>query len=405
MMPVLFTIPGLGWEVPGYGLMLMIGFLLSTIWAANRAARSGANPDVVLNSAFIALIGGVVGARIMYVWHYWDQFATGRTGFQLFRALIDVRKGGLEVYGGIITVLLGVLIYLWLGRHSIRWYIDIMAPSAALGMAIGRLGCLLNGCCWGGACDLPWAVTFPFGSGAARHQWIDQQPGAGIPQELLYFSPQGVFSDGGAAYPVSRESLRATEEEVAAAQRTADQAAPRIAELRGQLAQAGAGERTKIAREIQALGAAFAQLGDLRSQMRKYGLSAAELKDLAARHRSLPVHPAQLYSALALGLLALLLSAVYWRRTYDGQVICTLLLIEPPTRWMIEVLRADNPIDTLGTFTISQFLAVCLSIAGLLGLILLRYLPPRSPRAVLWEPPPEQVPKKKSGKGAAASSA
>ncbi len=365
MMPVVFKIPGIGLELPGYGVALMIGFLLSIMWAARRAERSGANPDVILNCGFIALFGGVIGARVMYVVHYWEQFAGG-TALQVFIQLIDVRKGGLEVYGGFITVVVAVLIYLWGWRHSVRWYLDIIAPSAALGMAIGRVGCFLNGCCFGGVCDLPWAVRFPYGSPARYQQWVDREPGAGLPQELLVFSPKGMYPDGSAAYPVSRESLRASDKDIAT--------------------EPAAGTRYV----------------DMRAQMKRYNLSAAEVRALARQYPALPVHPTQLYSAITLGLLAALLSAVYWRRTRDGQVICALLLIEPWTRWLLELVRADNPVDTLGGFTISQFLAICLSAVGLIGFWALHRLPARSPRAERWEPPAPQAPAKRSTGGTAA---
>jgi phosphatidylglycerol:prolipoprotein diacylglycerol transferase len=130
--------------------------------------------------------------------------------------------------------------------------------------------------------------------------------------------------------------------------------------------------------------------------MQQSGMTLSQLKDLAGHYHSLPVHPTQLYSTIALLLIAGLLSAVYWRRTRDGQVICVFLLVEPWTRYALELLRADNPVDTLG-FTVSQFLAITLSGAGLLGLLLLRLLPPRSPRAKLWEPEEEEA--GGSGKG------
>ncbi len=347
MLPVIWKIPWIGLEIPGYGLALMIGFLLAIMWATRRAERSGADPDVIINCGFLALFGGVIGARAMYVAHYWRDFASHGSPLQVLWAIIDVRKGGLEVYGGFIAVVVLVLAYLHRRRLSIRWYLDIIAPSAALGMAIGRIGCFLNGCCFGGVCDLPWAVRFPYGSPVQRQQWAEHRPGAGLPAELLVFSPQGILSDGTAAYPISRESLRATDREI---------------ETRP------------------------GQYYDIRTQMKKYHLSAAELRALASQYRSLPVHPAQLYSTITLGLLALLLNAVYWRRTRDGQVICTMLLIEPWTRWTLELVRADNPVDTLGRFTISQFLAICLSLAGLVGLLVLHSRPARSPRAKRWQP-------------------
>ena len=352
MIPVMFKIPGIGLEIPGYGVALMVGFLLSIMWAVRRAERSGADPDVVLNCGFIALFGGILGSRVMYVVHYWEQF-TGGTPLQVFLRLLDVRKGGLEVYGGFITVVVGVLLYLWIRRYSIRWYLDILAPSAALGMSIGRIGCFFNGCCFGGVTDLPCAVRFPYGSPAQLQQWLDRSPGAGLPEEFLVFSSRGVYPDGSAVFPISRESIRATDQEIAAQPATS------------------------------------IKHSDIRTQMKHYNLSAADLRALAKQYRSLPVHPTQLYSAFNLGLLAALLSAVYWRRTRDGQVICTMLLIEPWTRWMLERLRADNPVDvnTLGGITISQFLAICLSAAGLIGFIILHRQTPRSPYAKLWQPP------------------
>ena len=82
--------------------------------------------------------------------------------------------------------------------------------------------------------------------------------------------------------------------------------------------------------------------------------------------------------------------------TSSRNVICTLLMIEPLSRYMIELIRADNPHDTFNQFTISQFLAICLTLTGIMGFVLLRRLPPRSRRARIWEPPPEE---KKAGKG------
>jgi phosphatidylglycerol:prolipoprotein diacylglycerol transferase len=407
MIPVIFRVPGLGWDLPGYGLALMIGFLLSVMWAARRAERSRGDPEIVLNCGFFALLGGVVGARAMYVYHYWEQFGHRGSLRETISAILDVRQGGLEVYGGFITVVILVFGYLWLTKRSIRWYLDIIAPSAALGMAIGRIGCFLNGCCHGGVCDLPWAVRFPFGSPAAAQQWTDLKPGAGLPQQLLVFPDKGVYPNGLAATPIPREILINSPKQIEATHQAALKVKADRAKLVAQIAQTSAAEQKKqlqaeldtqdkqqsaAVSSLAGLGCAAPPLLTVR-QMEKYGLRADELRALAALYPSLPVHPTQLYSTITLGLLAALLSALYWRRTRDGQVICTLLLIEPWTRWMLEILRADNPVDTLGTFTVSQFLGICLSVVGLLGLLALRKLPPRSARAVLWEPPAVKAPR------------
>ncbi|MCG3126087.1 MAG: Prolipoprotein diacylglyceryl transferase [Phycisphaerae bacterium] len=389
MMPVVFHIPFVNRPVPGFGLMLMIGFLLSIVWATRRAARSGANPDVILNCGFIGLIAGVVGCRVMYVAHYWDDFARYGHPLKVIFAIFDVTRGGLEFYGGVILTAIATLVYLRRWGHSVRWYLDILTPSLALGLAIGRLGCFLNGCCWGDTCDLPWAVRFPFGSNAQMQQWEQRRPGSELPQQLMTVNATGV------AFGLSRESLAATDDQLHAADAAESTARSKLGEAREQLAKAGGADR-ELARTVDRLErdvqSAAAQFSDIRSQMRKYGLSAAQLRALAARHPALPVHPTQIYETINALLLALLLNLIYWRRTRDGQVFFLFFAIQPLTRWLLESIRADNPIDTLGVFTISQFIALAMTAVGILGLVWLRSQPPRSQRARLFVPEESESP-------------
>lgn len=391
MLPVLFTIPGINREVPGYGVMLMIGFLLAILWAAHRAMRSGGNPDIILNCGFIALIGGVIGGRAMFVAHYWEQFAARGDALAIAWSIVDITRGGLEFYGGFVLASLGVVAYLFLWKHSLRWYLDIVAPSAALGLAIGRVGCFLNGCCYGGVCELPWAVRFPFGSNPQSSQWEDKAPGAALREELLFS-----LGDSELISPVSRQSLAASPQQIDAAQ--VEQRAARdahnalLAKLADMSPDARAAAQRELDRATMRLARAVSKYADVRGNMERYNLSLAQLQSLAAQHPSLPVHPTQLYSTVTAGLLAFLLSAIYWRRTRDGQVVCTMLILEPMTRWLIEVIRADNPVDTLAVFTISQGIAVGLMATGVLGLALLQSQPPRSARAVVWEPEPDAAP-------------
>ncbi len=388
MKPVVFTIPFLNWDIPGYGLMLMLGFLISIWWATRRAEKSGADPEVILNVGFLALVGGVVGCRIMYVVHYWEQFASRGSAWDIFLAVVDIRKGGLEFYGGFILTILMTLLWLrFKERVSIRWYLDIMAPSAALGLAIGRIGCFLNGCCFGGVCDLPWAVQFPYGSPPAVHQWQAGVPGAALPEQLLFTHTPGL------TMPISRESMAASPADLATVEKQEKALGTQLAGLQTKLAQATSEGRPSIERQIkqveQKRNMARGAYLDLRRNMERYGLTHEEIHTLAAAHGSPRLHPTQLYSTVTAGLIALLLNAFYYRRTRDGQVILLLLAIEPVTRWMLEVIRTDNPIDTLGVFTISQGLAVTMTVLGIVGLFALQFLPPRSPRAVLFEPEDE----------------
>ncbi|MCP4592062.1 MAG: prolipoprotein diacylglyceryl transferase, partial [bacterium] len=201
MNPELFTIPIVNLPVKSYGLMLMLGFL-SAIWLGmRRAERVKASPDVILNCGIVALFAGVGGARIFYVVHYWkSNFAFYRN--PLWEAL-NITSGGLEYLGGLIGAVVAVALYLMLhgrvfarkeGRISLRLYLDLLAPIAMWGLAFGRAGCFLNGCCWGGLCVdhehhkvLPWALTFPYSSGAHDRQWMNRQ--VTVPAELIGDDP------------------------------------------------------------------------------------------------------------------------------------------------------------------------------------------------------------------------
>lgn len=391
MVPVVFTIPFIDMKVPGYGLMLTTAFLLAIVWAAWRAAKSKANPDVIFNCGFVALVCGVVGCRAMYVVHYWDQFAYRGNLWQIIWAIIDVRNGGLEFYGGFILSVIGVPLWLiFYEKVSLRWYMDIVAPSAALGLAIGRIGCFLNGCCYGNVCDLPWAVRFPFGSNAQLEHWQDKLPGAELPQQLMSLHPGGVGGPlGRTIFDVPAAELDEATAKYSALLKQQYELDQKIAATSQPI------QREPLQNQRDALILQQRQLltkyGMAPMNTTKYGLTGQQLLDMAREHRSLPVHPAQLYSTITALIVAFFLNSLYFRRTRDGQIICTLLLIEPVTRWILEVIRADNPTDTLGTFTISQFLALCMTLLGLIGLLVLRKMPPRSPRAREFVPETEEA--------------
>ncbi len=145
-----------------------------------------ADPDVILNLGFISLICGIAGARLLYVIQFWQQdFANQPSPLM---AVIDITKGGLVFYGGFLLAVAGALIYLIYAKHSIRLYLDILALSLMLGLAFGRMGCFLNGCCWGAPSKtVPWAVTFPFGSPPFNEHW--HRGLVDVPQQLLYSYP------------------------------------------------------------------------------------------------------------------------------------------------------------------------------------------------------------------------
>jgi phosphatidylglycerol---prolipoprotein diacylglyceryl transferase len=317
-------------EIRIHALLLMIGFLGGTWWAARRARRVKASPDLIVSLSFVALVFSLVGARTFYVIHYWDEHFKGRGLW----AVANLTAGGMEFYGGFIGAFLACTLFLLYRRVSFRLYADLLAPSLALGLGVTRIGCFINGCCWGGPCpsETPWAVKFPYLSPAFQRQWQDRIKA--IPAELIFVGHRGE------AWPFDP------------------------------------GEATggKITPELA-------------SYARTYGTTPKHLAELARspNQRSVSVHPVQLYASINAFLLALVLNAYFYRRKRHGVVFGLFAVMYALTRIVEEVIRADNPHDMAG-LTASQFVSLILLLAGVAYLIYLRRLPSRSPRAVPWVP-------------------
>jgi phosphatidylglycerol:prolipoprotein diacylglycerol transferase len=163
MQPILFRVPGLGLPVFGFGLMLTLALLGSITLAEWRARRVGLDPDQVSYLAIWTLVGGLIGARTFFVVEYWSKL---KSAWEIF----EIWNGGIVFYGCIIGGALGILLFRKLHPFPLRPMLDVIAPSLAIGLAFGRLGCFLNGCCFGDVCRLPWAVSFPRSSPPWNHQ-------------------------------------------------------------------------------------------------------------------------------------------------------------------------------------------------------------------------------------------
>lgn len=160
MHPELFEIPFLHISVKSYGTLVVIGFL-AAVWLMRRMMkRSGQNPENIANIAMYALICGIVGARVFYIIHYHVKPADW----------LAVWRGGLELLGGVIAAIVFLWAYLYFKKLPKRLYLDVLAVGLMVGLGFGRLGCLMNGCCYGKCSDVPWAVRFPYGSPAFYSQ-------------------------------------------------------------------------------------------------------------------------------------------------------------------------------------------------------------------------------------------
>lgn len=154
MHPILLEVFGL--KVYSYGVLVALAFLSGIVLMVYRAQKAGDNPDTYLEASVWFIIAGIVGARLFYFLWYPQVLLADPVG-----ALFS--QGGLVWYGGVIAVLIAALLYAIIKKISLFRFMDIIAPSAALGLAIGRIGCLFSGCCFGSACALPWAVHYPAG--------------------------------------------------------------------------------------------------------------------------------------------------------------------------------------------------------------------------------------------------
>jgi phosphatidylglycerol:prolipoprotein diacylglycerol transferase len=169
--------PGNCLPLPAYGTALMVGFLLA-VWMARRRSRVlGLAPVEILDMGMFAIIGGVLGARVLYVVLYPGQFFYGRGDAGLlgwlggsFLRVIATWNGGLAFYGGLVGGMLALWLYTRSRKIPFVDVLDFAAAPAAVGLAVTRVGCFMNGCCFGKPSNLPWAVRFPPDSPAQLEQ-------------------------------------------------------------------------------------------------------------------------------------------------------------------------------------------------------------------------------------------
>ncbi len=321
MHPELFDIPFIHLTVKSYGTMMVIAFL-AAVTLIRRLSRSFTpDPQYITNAALYSLIAGVIGARLFYVIHYFDQFQ-GR-----LLSVFAIWQGGLELLGGILSAIAVIGFYCRYHKLPVRRYLDILAIGLMLALVFGRIGCFLNGCCFGKLTNLPWAVRFPYGSYAYCSQ-IYPNPERNRPQ------PQLKLPD---------EFFGYYEEE---------------------------GKRVYGLKPYKDL-----------TQEQKYMVDKGP-------YRCLPVHPTQLYSSVKGAFLALILY-LFWRRsqrdenakgprklfTKPGCTFGLMFIIYGISRFLMEFLRDDNPFEFDG-LTISQNIGIAMVVFGVLLMIIFEKMKP-----------------------------
>lgn len=192
MLQEIFRFHIFGHTIPiyGYGLMLVVAFLACVQLAKFLARRSSIDPELFVNAALIALIAGVIGARASHVIENWPEYTNPHfTLAQNVANMLNIREGGLTFYGGFLLATPCCIAYAMWKKVPVLLGMDIVAPCLVLGLGIGRIGCFLNGCCYGELTSVPWAVQFPYASNAYVEQF--QEGRINPPPELLKETPTG----------------------------------------------------------------------------------------------------------------------------------------------------------------------------------------------------------------------
>jgi prolipoprotein diacylglyceryltransferase len=372
-----------GIPIYGFGMMLFLAFLLCTWLASRRARQEGIAPETIQDLAIWIFLGGLLGARITYL----AQETPRPDLVEMLKRLPKIWDGGIILYGAVLGGLAAYavayfLIYRKRGLSTLK-LADVIAPSVAIGLCLGRLGCFLNGCCYGQvACPdcAVVAVSFPLAA-PAREALVaagDQTPAGFTLAELQPPALEGIGVKVGQVDPGSRA--------YASGLRPGDV----ITEVNGKKLTAFAepqGQGGKL-RPIEALAYVFRHWPRGRFELALKVLPGGngEPETRTFIPWTLGLYPTQLYEVVSMLLLFLVLTAYYPLRHHPGQVMAVLMMGYAVHRYLNEILRDDpRPIG------FERYTSVVLFVAGLLMWLAL----------VRRAAPPEEAPPASAGGGPA----
>lgn len=163
---VAFTVFGL--DIYWYGVIIAVGFLLAVLYGCRKAAPFGVDQDKILDMLFIAVPAALIGTRAYYVIFNSELYLTdGRLDWG---KIVDIRDGGLAIYGGILAAVLAAAIYCKVRRQPFWSYADCGAYGFLIGQLIGRWGNFMNIEAYGGVTSLPWRMCSPKIAGELLYQ-------------------------------------------------------------------------------------------------------------------------------------------------------------------------------------------------------------------------------------------
>lgn len=336
----------------GFGMMLFLAFIICTRVAGTRAESEGVASEYIQDVAIWLFIGGLIGARITFL------RAEKHMAFsEMFWEIWKIWDGGIVLYGSVLGGLVGyVFAYSFLFRKyrlSTLKLADILAPSIAVGLCLGRFGCFLNGCCYGQvACPTcpVYAVHFPL-SAPAREGLVEQgyQTPAGF--TLAQQQPKDVGARVGKVDPLS----------------PAHEAGLRDGDLILRVnncdIEAGEIEAGKTIAPVDMLTRCLVYTwprGETKLRLKFKSAANGEENEIEIAPRTLGLHPTQLYEVVSMALLYLLMTAYYPLRRRQGQVMAVLMAGYGVHRYLNELLRDDPRPQGLESYT-----SIVLVVAGI----------------------------------------
>ncbi len=344
MQPVLFHIPGLGIPIYGYGMMLFFAFIFCNMLARRLCKREGIDGNLIPDLAIWLFVSGILGGRLVFVIQYWQRFEG--------RPLLDLVKlwdGGLVLYGALFGGMVGFSGYYHfvLRKHGVSVWkmLDVVAPCVALGVALGRIGCLFTGCCYGNvAAEGCPAIHFP-------------NPAAGWEKmvERGYQTPFGfIFKNDSFA-------IAAVEPGSAAAEVL--QPGDVILEVNG--------KHPLTPRQV------VPTEGELQLTVLRDGNS--ETLPPFVPH-SIGLNPTQPYETISMILLLFFLLSYYPYKRRDGELVVFLLVGYGVHRFLNEMLRTDTDPVAFG-LTLSQNISLgILAVGAILAVVVWRRPKPAGER-------------------------
>jgi phosphatidylglycerol:prolipoprotein diacylglycerol transferase len=369
MRQVLFTIPlpfgDAKIPVFGFGIMLILAFVVAAWIAGRRAKQEGYNHTIPWDVGLYIFIAGVIGARLLSM--FVDQkpprdFAEG------FFQFLKIWEGGLVLYGSIPGGLVGYWIaYVTIVKpNKLRTLqlADWLAPSIAIGIAFGRMGCFLNGCCYGDVADpvaVPAALTVQFPANSNPHHEVVMLRG----WQTTYGLQLG-------AGPLDECVVKAIDPGS-----SAEQAGLKVDDMIESINDIA----TLHPKGIYDALLKVKPYESLSMTVRRQGQS---IKLQFIPPPSLPLLPTQLFMVLDGVILCVLLWTFYPLRRREGAVMALLMMTYAINRYLIEQLRLDNP-EYVGKFTISQAISIALFLAGAAMMVLFQWK--GRPIQLLAEPP------------------